>query len=186
MVTVFEVNPRILITKVAEKLQKDKSLETPEWANFVKTGAHKERQPYDTNWWQIRAAALLRTIYIKGPIGTNKLRVKYGGRKSNGVRKDKTVKASGSVIRKCLQQLQAAGLIEEKAQGVAKGRVITGKGRSLLDNTAHEIGPSPLITSEITKSATAASKKEDKKPAKKTAAKADAAAADKAQTQKEE
>ena len=48
-------------------------------------------------------------------------------------------RGSGSIIRKALQQLEAAGLIEKKDKGVHKGRVITGKGMSLLDQAASKI-----------------------------------------------
>ena len=45
-------------------------------------------------------------------------------------------KGSGAIIRKALQQLEAAGLVETVK---GKGRVVTNKGRSLLDKLATEI-----------------------------------------------
>lgn len=45
-------------------------------------------------------------------------------------------KAGGSAIRKALQQLEAAGLVT-KIEG--RGRVLTPKGRSLLDRLAYRI-----------------------------------------------
>jgi small subunit ribosomal protein S19e len=57
-------------------------IKAPEWAIFVKTGVHKERPPIQEDWWQIRAADVLRTIERMGPIGTQKLRTKYGGKKN--------------------------------------------------------------------------------------------------------
>jgi small subunit ribosomal protein S19e len=44
--------------------------------------------------------------------------------------------ASGSIVRNSLQQLEKAGYVT-KMRG--RGRQLTPKGRSFLDNTAHEI-----------------------------------------------
>ena len=73
---------------------------------------------------------------MKGPIGVERLRAYYGGRKDRGVRKEKAAKGSGAIIRLALQQLEKAGYVE-KVDG--KGRIITPKGRRLLDQLATEI-----------------------------------------------
>ncbi|MCD6331583.1 MAG: 30S ribosomal protein S19e, partial [Thermoplasmata archaeon] len=98
--------------------------------------AHKERPPEDPDWWYIRVASVLRKVYMRGPIGVSRLRALYGGRRDRGVKPYKHVKGSGSIARKALQQLEALGLVE-KVEG--KGRKITSKGQSLVDNTAHEV-----------------------------------------------
>ena len=136
MKTVFDVNPEKLILKAAEELQKEKALTPPSWASFVKTGIHKERPPLQSNWWQIRAAAVLRTVYVQGPIGVSKLRQKYGGNKRRGVRPRHYRRASGNILRKCLQQLQSAGYLDFKEKGINKGRVVSGKGKKFLDGIA--------------------------------------------------
>ena len=79
MVSVFDVNAQQLVEKVAAELKKIEGIEAPEWAQFVKSGAHRERPPARADWWYIRAASILRTIYKKGPVGVSKLRSKYGG-----------------------------------------------------------------------------------------------------------
>jgi small subunit ribosomal protein S19e len=137
MVTVFDVHPETLINKTADALKKD--LKAPEWAKFVKTGHHKERPPTNQDWWQVRCAAILRSVYIQGPIGVAKLRKKYGGIKNRGVRPKKFFIASGSVTRKALQQLQEAGYVANQDKGLKKGRIITGKGKSLLDGLSKEL-----------------------------------------------
>jgi len=139
MVTAFDVHPEDLIVKTAEALKKEEAITPPVWVLFVKTGNHKERPPIEQDWWYTRAAAVLRTVYIRGPIGVSKLRNKYGGNKKRGVMPRHFRRGSGSVLRKCLQQLQNAGLVQYHEKGVRKGRIITPKGKSLLDNTAKSL-----------------------------------------------
>ena len=137
--SIHKVYPNELIEKVAEKLKNIEVIKVPEWAKFAKTGVHKERAPADTDWWHQRAAAVLRSVYVLGPIGVSKLRTKYGGKKRRGHKKSHFRRGSGSVIRKVLQQLEKAELIKSVEEGVHKGRVIAPKGKSLLDKTSIEI-----------------------------------------------
>jgi small subunit ribosomal protein S19e len=139
MVTAFDVHPEALINKAAEALKKEEAVEAPEWAKFVKTSQSRERPPINQDWWYVRAAAILRTVYMKGPIGVSKLRSKYGGNKNRGLRPKHFRRASGNIIRKCLQQLQTAGYLETSDKGIHKGRVVSGKGRQLLDNLSKEL-----------------------------------------------
>ncbi len=139
MPTVYDVDPQELIKEVAKKLKHSDNVKPLPWAKFVKTGMHKERPPEDKDWWYIRAAAILRKVYIRGPIGVSKLRTLFGGKKNRGVKPEKFYKAAGNHIRKILQQLEKEGLVEQIKEGKKKGRVITSKGRSLLDKTASEI-----------------------------------------------
>jgi len=127
-----------LVNKTAEKLKELKELNPPEWAFYAKTGVHKERPPADKDWWYVRAAAILRTIAIVNPIGVSKLRTKYGGKKRRGHKPAKFKRGSGSVIRKVLQQLEAAGLAEKKDKK-CKGRFITTKGIRVLNDVAKEL-----------------------------------------------
>ncbi len=131
MATIYDKDTNELIAKASEELKK--VIKAPEWAQFVKTGVHKERPPVEKDWFYKRAAAILRSVYIKGPIGTNKLRIKYGGRKNRGYAPEKFYRGSGNIIRKALQQLEEAGLIKKAEKGVHKGRMITPKGKSFLD-----------------------------------------------------
>lgn len=108
----------------------------PSWASIVKTGAHTQKPPENPDWWYIRCASLLRKIYIHGPIGIGKLRVDYGGRKDYGVKPEHAVKAGGAIIRKALQQLEAAGLVEKYQN---RGRMVTKKGKDLLNEIAEEV-----------------------------------------------
>ncbi len=137
MVTVYDVNANELIEKAAGHLEeKIEEVEQPEWSYFVKTGVSRERNPQQDNWWYIRAAAVLRQVYMNGPLGVEKLRTVYGSRKRRGSKTEHFYKASGKVIRTVLQQLGEAGLVELEE---GEGRKITPEGQSLLDNLSLEV-----------------------------------------------
>ncbi len=137
MVNALEVPADMLIKRVAEKLKQYEQIKPPAWAFFAKTGVHKEKPPEDPDWWYVRAASMLRKMYKSGePIGIETFRTIYGGRQNRGVAPEHFRKGSGSVVRKILQQLEAAGLVV-KVPG--KGRTLSPAGRSLLDKTAKEI-----------------------------------------------
>lgn len=137
MVSVFDVKPQELAKEVARELKL--KIQAPVWTAFVKTGMHKQRPPMNKDWFYIRAASVLRTIYKDGPVGVSKLRSRYGGSKNKGVKPRKFTKASGNIIRKVLQQLEKAGFIVQKKEGVHKGRVITPAGVSLLEKASAKI-----------------------------------------------
>jgi len=137
LTTVYDVPADILIDRLSKYLKENvREVRPPEWAAYVKTGSHVERAPHNPDWWYVRAASILRKLYIKGPIGVSRLRKLYGGRKRRGVKPAHFRKAGGSIIRHILQQLEEAGLAEKDGN---KGRVLTPKGRSLLDAMAARI-----------------------------------------------
>ena len=125
MPTVYDIPANILIRRLAQDLKSREEISVPDWMPFVKTGAHKERAPDDSDFWYVRCASILRKVYLKGPIGTEKLRIAYGGRNRRGV--------SGAIVRTALQQLERAGFV--KKQGT-KGREMTDIGRSYMDKLA--------------------------------------------------
>ena len=136
MVTGYDVDANKLIGKLAEKL-KELGLEKPDFVDYVKTGPHKERPPEQEDFFFKRAAVVLRKAYIDGKIGTNALRKALGGRKNRGVKPEHKVRAGGKIIRVAMQNLEKLGLLQKGPEG--KGRVLTGKGRALVDNTAKEV-----------------------------------------------
>ncbi|MEM5867153.1 MAG: 30S ribosomal protein S19e [Candidatus Aenigmatarchaeota archaeon] len=135
MVSAIQVDPKKLIEKLKEELKKFEEIRPPEWAKFVKSGVHKQRPPEQQDFWYIRAASVLRRIYVNGPVGVERLRSYYGGRKKKGFFPQHFRKASGAIIRNILQQLEKAGLVEK----TVKGRKITPKGQKLLDDIAKEV-----------------------------------------------
>ncbi|MCS7134624.1 MAG: 30S ribosomal protein S19e [Candidatus Pacearchaeota archaeon] len=138
MAIVHEVPPEKLISALAEKLKTMEEFKMPEWALFVKTSPAKERPPDSSDWWYIRAASILRSIYLRGIVGVSRLRVKYGSRKNRGMAPEKFCKASGKIIRTILQQATRAGLVE-LVKGKRTGRKLTKKGKEFLEKVAEEI-----------------------------------------------
>jgi small subunit ribosomal protein S19e len=125
-----------LIEKLAKYLKDNvNEINPPSWASVVKTGIHVQRSPQDPKWWYTRCASLLRKVYIHGPVGVERLRAEYGGRKDYGVRPEHAAKASGAIIRKGLQQLQTAGFLEIYQ---SYGRIVTREGSKLLEEMAEE------------------------------------------------
>lgn len=124
------VDQQKLVLAIANELKG--VIEMPQWANFVKTGAHRETMPRNADWWYIRAASILRYCHLKGPVGVSKLRTRYGGRKNRGMRPDKFALASGKVIRVILQQLEKAQLLKQDKVGNYKGRITSPTGAALI------------------------------------------------------
>ncbi|MFB6202860.1 MAG: 30S ribosomal protein S19e [Candidatus Nanohaloarchaea archaeon] len=134
MTTVYDVKAEPLIMEVADELEDE--FDAPDWTEYAKSGVNKERPPEQDNWYHIRAAAILRKIYLDGPLGTSRLRTIYGGRKNEGHGPEHHREASGKVIRTALQNLEEAGLVEE-VEG--EGRKITDEGKSFLDQKSSDL-----------------------------------------------
>jgi small subunit ribosomal protein S19e len=139
MTTVYDVPADHIIRRTAEELKKRKEVTPPAWAAFAKTGVHKEMPPEDPDWWFIRAAAVLRRVYVDGPLGVERMRSFYGGSKNRGSKPNQFRKGSGSVLRKALQQLEAAGLIIHDKTG----RKVSPAGMAFLDNLSQEVKTNP-------------------------------------------
>jgi len=136
MTSIYEIPADKLLERLKEELKKIDVIKPPLWALMVKSGPHRERPPQQLDFWYIRAASILRRIYIDGPVGVSRLRTYYGGRKRRGRRPARTYKAGGAIIRKILQQLEAAGLVKKEKNG----RVLTPEGRRFVDKIIGEIG----------------------------------------------
>ena len=135
MAKAYDVPAEDLIEKLTEQIKKEKKIQPPDWAAFVKTGVHAERIPQNKDWWYTRCASLIRKVYIHGPIGVSELRSEYGGRKQIGYNLSHHRNAGGAIIRKALQQLQQAGYIVNKR----KGRLISDEGMKKVDRIATEL-----------------------------------------------
>lgn len=135
---IHDLNPQEYNLKLAEALKSVKEFEVPEWAAFVKSGPAKERPIEDPDFWYKRSASILRQIQIKGIVGVNRLRTKYGSKKDRGFQPDEFRRASGKIIRTILQQSDKAGFTElaKDIKGVRSkrpGRQITDKGKKFLE-----------------------------------------------------
>ena len=125
-----------VISALAAEIKQLPECKMPEWAGFVKTGVGRQGPPTDSDWWYVRSASILRKVAVLGPIGVNKLRRFYGGKKRNGYAPAHFARGSGKIIRVILQQLTAAGLIKEQAISGHKGKVVDTKGTTLLSKVA--------------------------------------------------
>jgi len=135
---VFELNSQEYNLKLAEALKQIPEFKEPEWAQFVKSGPAKERPIEDEDFWYKRSASILRQIYLKGIVGVNKLRTKYGSKKDRGMRPEEFRKAGGKIIRTILQQSDKAGFTEiaKTIRGVRSkkpGRQLTDQGKKFLE-----------------------------------------------------
>jgi small subunit ribosomal protein S19e len=135
-----DVSPQKLVEKLSEELKKNDNIKPPEWSLYVKTGVAKERPPLHKDWWFLRAAALLRKIYLNGPIGVQRLRTAFGGRRKmpHGKKIHHHRKGGGKIIRLILQQLEKAGYVQ-KVEKPKRGRIITPKGQKLLAKVSRAV-----------------------------------------------
>lgn len=136
--TLYEIEPQKYLKELSIRLKENKDFKMPEWAYFVKTSAARERPPFESEWWSIRVASILRQIYLHGVVGVGRLRTKYGGRKDRGMRPKQFRKGSGKIIRTILQQAEKAGILE-KVKDKKAGRKLTKKGKEFLDEVARGI-----------------------------------------------
>ena len=137
MTTLYDVPADEAILKLADGLKAKPEFAPPEWAPYVKTGVHKERQPDDPDWWFTRVASIFRYIYLNGPVGVRRLTSKYGGKKDRGSKPERVRSGSGSIARIALQQLEKAGYIAKTTKSKRSlGRSITPAGQKFLDSVA--------------------------------------------------
>lgn len=128
---IFDVPSAELITVMKEDLKAKKLVKEPAFTVYVKTGNHRMRAPSQSDWFFIRCASILYRVYKDGPVGTESLRNYYGGKKVRGSKPEHFVKASGKVIRSCLQELEKAGLLQKHKD--KSGRIVTPTGQKYLN-----------------------------------------------------
>lgn len=147
MTSYRDVSPTKLVAALRAEMDNFEMISPPEWAVDVKTGTHREMPPVQEDWWETRAASMLRKVAIHGPIGTNHLAQMYGGVKNRGVKPNKAVTGSRNITRKILQQLDQSGLTTLKMNASGSktlGRVITPAAHSLLDRVAGKVASAEM------------------------------------------
>lgn len=135
MVSVHDVPSGKLISALAVQMKGLPGMEQPDWSHWVKTGSHAERPPTNGDWWFTRAASLMRKVYLHGPVGLSDLERAYGGTKALHYYPKHHRDAGGSSIRKILKQLEQAELVAK----TSKGRVLSPKGRAMIDKVSKDI-----------------------------------------------
>jgi small subunit ribosomal protein S19e len=132
MTDVKSIEPIKYNLALAEALKGIPEFEAPDWIDYVKSSQSRKRTISDDDFWHKRSASILRQIYIKGIIGVERLKTRYGGRKDRGAKPPEFRKGSGKIIRTILQQAEKAGLVE-KYKGKKTGRRLTDEGKKFLE-----------------------------------------------------
>ncbi|HME53059.1 MAG TPA: 40S ribosomal protein S19 [Candidatus Lokiarchaeia archaeon] len=136
---IFSVSPDTFIQTAAQKLKTFPEINPPKEVKLGlwKTSCAREFPPENCeDFWYIRSASLLRKLAIKKQIGVSRLRKQYGCHQRNGNRPPHFRKCSGKIIRKSLQMLEKAGLVQVEK---GAGRKLTSAGQSFIDKIAHDI-----------------------------------------------
>ena len=120
-------------TLLASALKEYDEFKAPEWVFFVKSGHGKKRPIDDENFWYNRTASILRQIYLRGSVGVERLRTRYGNKNDRGKQPPHFSKSSGKILRLILQQGESAEILTKATDGKAKGRILTEKGKKLLE-----------------------------------------------------
>ena len=140
-ITVRDITAPRFIAAYAEVLKNNDKFVVPKWADLVKTGVHKELAPYDPDWYYIRAAAIVRKIYLRQGTGVGALKKRFGGSYRRGARPEKHQDAAGGLIRTILIALDELKITEKSANG---GRKISRVGQQALDLVAGQVARSEI------------------------------------------
>jgi len=135
-ITVRDVAAPAFIAAYAEVLKNNDKFVVPKWADTVKTGVFKELAPYDPDWYFIRAAAIVRKIYLRQGTGVGALKKRFGGAYRRGARPEIHRDAAGGLIRTILIALDELKITEKSAKG---GRKISRVGQQALDLVAGQV-----------------------------------------------
>ena len=136
---VYELHAEEFNIKLADALKKIPEFTVPEWSYFVKSGVAKIKPPTGDDFWFRRAASILRQAYVRGIVGVNRLKTRYGGKQNRGMQPEIFRRASGKIIRNILQQAEAAGLlVKYNVPGKRAGRKLTAKGKELLESIGED------------------------------------------------
>jgi len=135
--SVKDVDQQQFTAAFAEFLKKSGKFEVPSstWVDVIKLGIHKQMAPVDPDWYYTRCASIARFLYLRRT-GVGAFTRVYGGLKRNGVRPSHFQHGSRSVVRKCIQSLEKAKLVEKHPSG---GRVLSTLGRRNLDTIAKQV-----------------------------------------------
>jgi len=114
-------------------------MELPDWHDIVKTANFKELCPQDPDWYYIRAASIMRHIYLRPGTGIGAFTKVYGGRgrKTRCTRRPHFFRASSGLIRHILQQLAERDFVSLRKD--QKGRFLTKAGQAELDTIASQV-----------------------------------------------
>ena len=110
-ITVKDVPANSFILAYADHLKKTQKIQVVPNAHFIKTSHASQRNPYNEDWFYVRAAAIARKVYLKPEVGVGNLKQLFGRTKNNGNAPYSHASASGSLIRFALHQLEKANVL---------------------------------------------------------------------------
>eukprot|EP01029_Cantina_marsupialis_P003184 TRINITY_DN1301_c0_g1_i2.p2 TRINITY_DN1301_c0_g1~~TRINITY_DN1301_c0_g1_i2.p2 ORF type:complete len:138 (+),score=28.92 TRINITY_DN1301_c0_g1_i2:37-450(+) len=134
MPTLKDVSAQDIIAALAVVL-KNKGLEIKGDLTIIKTAVRKELPPTDVDFIFVRAAAILRALYIRPGQGVGALTRYFGGAKNNGTCKSHFSRSAAGIIRRILLATDKLGFTSKKASG----RALTKSGVQLLDTVANSV-----------------------------------------------
>jgi len=139
--TLKDVNPNLWVVAYAEHLKKQGKIVLPKWVDIAKTAVHKELPPSNPDWFYVHCAAVARNIYYRPGTGVQGLRKRYGTAKNGGYAPYHHAKASRTVQRKCMQELERIGVLEseEATKNPHSGRRVSSQGRQDMDRIAQAL-----------------------------------------------
>ena len=135
--SVNDINGPTFIKYFSRHLRRTGKMELPKWIDYVKTSCSRYNAPANPDWYYVRAASIIRRIYLTPGVGVGALRHMYGrlNRRTKG--RPHHTPASGSIIRHIFHQLEKLQLVEKTPSG---GRRVTNAGRRDLDRISSQIG----------------------------------------------
>mmetsp|Transcript_32179 Transcript_32179/g.44115 ORF Transcript_32179/g.44115 Transcript_32179/m.44115 type:complete len:162 (+) Transcript_32179:49-534(+) len=134
-VGIKDVEASLWIKAFADHLKAQGQLDIPDFVDYAKTGTSRILPPQDPDWFYVKAAAILRRVYIRPFTGIGGLRKVFGNTWGQS-RPLHFRKASGGVIRHVLHSLEKLKLLAKSDDG---GRVITKNARQDCDRIAMKV-----------------------------------------------
>mmetsp|Transcript_81081 Transcript_81081/g.225600 ORF Transcript_81081/g.225600 Transcript_81081/m.225600 type:complete len:150 (-) Transcript_81081:18-467(-) len=135
-ITVRDVPAADFISAYSEVLKNNDKFVVPKWVDLVKTGVHKELAPYNHDWYFIRAAAIVRKVYLRQGTGVGALSKRFGGNYRRGAAPERHQDGARGLIRSILLSLDELKITEKTEKG---GRRVTRIGQQALDLVAGQV-----------------------------------------------
>ena len=134
--TIRDVSAWQWIKAAAEQLKQEGKLFVPRCSEIVKTSHGRERAPQNPDWYYIRAAAVLRAIYLRPGTGYGGLSKRFGNKKNRGSQPEITTKAARGLLHWACRSLEGLKLV---TKGKESGHIITKEGRKRADTIAFNV-----------------------------------------------
>eukprot|EP00768_Dysnectes_brevis_P000457 gnl/Dysnectes_brevis/109_a130_11433.p1 GENE.gnl/Dysnectes_brevis/109_a130_11433~~gnl/Dysnectes_brevis/109_a130_11433.p1 ORF type:complete len:144 (+),score=31.29 gnl/Dysnectes_brevis/109_a130_11433:33-464(+) len=126
-----DVPAELFVDAFAAQLKSEGAFKQPAYTEYAKTGACRDRVPESDDWYFVRAAAVLRRLYVRRNVGVGAFTKVFGTAYTTKCAPQHFKRSSSKVIRNILQQYEALGYVTQPRNG--SGRVMTRKGQKIVD-----------------------------------------------------